>query len=96
MQRELDRATEKLRADIARLHALAPGGAPEHPVELASASQVEPDVELRRCGYCQGSLVCDEHEVTAHGGRRLRRARATCRGCHARWTFFYAVGGLIN
>lgn len=94
--RELDRATGKLREDLVKLHTLSAGGSPDQPIALASASQVEPDAELRRCAFCKGALAVKEHEVAEHGGRRLRRAVTICRGCHAEWVFFYSIGTLLS
>ena len=90
-RRSLDRDTEKLRRDLARLYAAEADSSPERPRQIASASQVEPDASSRACPYCEGQLRVDTHEMATFRGRSLRVARLVCRSCHARWNRYYRL-----
>jgi hypothetical protein len=75
------RAQEKLARDRERLARLEPGGTPERPIDLESASQVEVHARALRCLRCDGDLRLDEHLAPAVHGQRLRLARVSCPRC---------------
>ena len=71
-RREADRGAKNDRGLIERVYALERGGAPDRPIELVSASEVEPDAMSRTCPYCGGEPRLVEHTVSEHAGRRIR------------------------
>jgi hypothetical protein len=77
-------AAEKLAHDRERLAAREAGGTPAHPVELESASQVEPHALSLACLRCNGPNRLDEHAAVSVDGARLRVARLRCSRCGAR------------
>jgi ribosomal protein S27AE len=81
-ERRLDeRAQEKLARDREKLAHLEPGGSPERPVPLDSASQVEVHARSLTCTRCGSDLRLDEHAALTMGDQRLRVARLTCPRC---------------
>lgn len=83
-RRERERALEKLARDRARLAALEPGGSAERPIELESASQVEPHARSLRCTRCEAEMRVEEHVARTVGEHRLRLARLVCPRCGTR------------
>jgi len=67
-------------AKLARLEA---GGSPDHPIELESASLVEPHATSLPCARCGGTLRLDEHTAEIIEGSRLRVVRLHCFQCNA-------------
>ena len=97
VRREADREAEKLRRDVSKLVELSPGGSPERPVQLASASQVEVEALAGPCPFCGERLRLEgPHEVESHGGERLRVARLVCGACRARLSRYYRLGATLN
>ena len=75
------RALEKLARDRDRLARLEPGGTPERPLELESASQVEPHALATACNHCEGPNRLEEHAAQTVRGEMLRVARLACGRC---------------
>jgi len=90
-RRQLERDTAKLTRDRERLAMLEPGGAAERPLEVDSASQVEPEARSQRCLRCEGELVIDEHAAQTVGNDRLRVARLACPRCGARRALWFRL-----
>ncbi len=91
-RRQRDRALAKLADGKERLARLEPGGAPERPIPVESASQVEPHARTLTCARCDGPLRVDEHAAEIVDGARLRVARATCSRCGARRDVWFSLG----
>jgi len=90
-RREALRNQERLGRDRERLFAREPGGSPEHPLELDSASVVEVRAKASRCPRCGGEHVVEEHRAVEHGGARLREARLVCRTCGSRRSMWFRL-----
>lgn len=60
------------------LAALSPGGSPERPIKVSSASVVEIRTAALQCPLCRGTYRIEEHVAPASG---LRRVDVTCRHC---------------
>lgn len=88
-----DRAAEKLGRDLDRLALLSPGGGPDRPIRLDSASQVEVTARGTPCHRCQGALRVEEHAAETVGGARLRVARVRCAVCGARRDIWFQLAG---
>jgi RNase P subunit RPR2 len=80
-RREAARATEKLGRAREVLARLEPGGAAARPIEVQSASQIEPHATALPCLRCDGSLRLDEHAAVTLGGDRLRLVKLHCALC---------------
>ncbi len=80
-RRAIERELGKLDQARERAAALEPGGAPERPIEVGSASLVEPIALGKRCHHCDGVLRLVEHDAPFVGGLRLRRVQSKCVSC---------------
>jgi hypothetical protein len=83
-RRERERALDKLARDRDRLARLEPGGSPERPVVLVSASQVEVHARSLRCTRCEAELRIEEHVAREVAGQRLRLVKMMCPRCGTR------------
>jgi hypothetical protein len=86
-RRELARQAVKDAKDRERLARLAPGGTPERPIEVVSASLVDVQARSMRCPLCSGTLRLDEHAAE----RGLRVARVTCTMCLAPRAIWFRI-----
>jgi hypothetical protein len=78
-----ERAAERL-ADVgAKLARLEAGGSPENPIELGSASLVEPTATGIPCARCGGHLRVDDHTAEKINGALTRVVHAHCYECGA-------------
>ncbi|HTB77038.1 MAG TPA: hypothetical protein VK762_27525 [Polyangiaceae bacterium] len=82
-RRSLQRATDKLSRDRQRLAYLEPGGTSARPIEVESASQVEPHALALSCVRCAGPNRLEEHAAVVVDGERLRVAKLACTRCGA-------------
>ncbi len=89
-RREAARAAEKLASQRQKLATLEPGGAPDRPLEVATASVIETHAKsfaCLRCGELGGRI--EDHDAREIDGRRLRVVRTACPQCGAaRLTYF--------
>jgi hypothetical protein len=91
-QRRADeRASARLARDRERLAALEPGGDPSRPLDVESASQVEPHALGLACLRCDGAYRLEEHAAVSLHGDRLRVARLRCARCGARRDMWFRV-----
>ena len=97
-RREAERDARKLAEARRKLAALEAGGSPERPVEVVSASTIEPQAQSTACVVCDApSMRIDEHVVETHGasadgGRRLRVVRVRCPRCGDRREIYFRIG----
>jgi hypothetical protein len=90
-RRAQTRALEKLANQRQKLAGLETGGAPDHPLDVESASQVEVHARSLRCVRCDGSCRVDEHLAETIDGERLRVARLVCLACGARRSVYFRI-----
>ncbi|MDC0743499.1 hypothetical protein [Polyangium mundeleinium] len=96
-RREAERAAVKLVRDRERLASLEPGGSPERPIAITSASEVEVAARGMPCVHCSGEVRVDEHLAETVGTSRLRIARVVCPACGVRRSIYFRLGaGLPN
>jgi hypothetical protein len=92
-ERTLRRADERARSSLAedreRLFQLEPGGKPNRPIEVGSASVVETHALSMPCPRCDGSHELIEHVALTVDGVRLREVRLKCRQCGSRRSVFF-------
>ena len=63
VRRELERTKSKLARVKESLEDLEVGGSPDRPLEVESASQVEPHARSMHCPVCDEPYRVDEHEA---------------------------------
>ncbi|HVH44284.1 MAG TPA: hypothetical protein VM925_18155 [Labilithrix sp.] len=85
-RREAERAGVKLAEARLELASLEAGGSAARPIEVISASVVEPHAAALECAACGGSTRVEEHSAAtiADGAgtpRPLRVARVRCTRC---------------
>lgn len=92
-RREQERAAEKLAEARTKLARLEPGGAPDRPIEVTSASVIEVHATSLPCLACeaQGARV-DAHDAITHDGRSLRHVRLRCARCGTRRDLYFRIG----
>lgn len=90
-RREAERAAEKLGRARETLARLEPGGAAPRPVEVESASQIEPHALALPCLRCDGALRLDEHAAVTVGGERLRIVKLRCSRCGTRREVWFRI-----
>jgi hypothetical protein len=90
-RRERERAAQKLARDRERLARLDAGGAPERPIELASASQVEVHARSLGCARCGGEARVTAHEAHVVRAQSLRLVRLACPACGARREVWFRI-----
>ncbi len=96
-RREAERRAKSLREDQKRLALLEPGGNPDRPLEVESASLVEPIAEKLGCIHCDGHLRTDSHDAEAVDGQLLRRVQLHCARCDTpRTAWVRVVGPSLN
>lgn len=97
VRRALGRAHIALVKDLERVARLAPGGAPDRPLDVEAPSQVEPIAEAQACPLCEGALKLENHAAETHDGARLRVAHVRCTSCGvARAYYFRLTGSTLN
>ena len=66
---------------VEKLGTQLPGGAPERPLCVTSASVVEVRARAARCLVCDGELELRAHRAQPEGAGDLRQVELSCRGC---------------
>jgi len=96
-RRESERKLERLSLDRERLASYEKGGAPERPIEVESASEVEVIARGVRCVHCATVVGVEEHLAETISGQRLRIARVRCPACGGRRSIYFRLSaGLLN
>jgi hypothetical protein len=93
-RRQAARDAAKLARTKMRLAAMEPGGAPDRPLEVATASLVEPRAASLPCAACGADGVrVEEHTATTTADeRRLRVAHVRCPRCGAAREIYFRIG----
>ena len=99
-RREAERGAVKLAEARLKLAALEAGGSPERPIEVTSASIVEPHAAGLGCAACGGSTRVEEHSaitVTDASGapRALRVARVRCTRCGVQRDIYFRLEKML-
>jgi DNA-directed RNA polymerase subunit M/transcription elongation factor TFIIS len=84
------------------LAALEPGGAPDRPIEVTSASTIEPHATSMICAACGNSGVRVEEHVALtieatdrEPARRLRVVHVLCPRCGTRRGVYFRIGTVL-
>jgi hypothetical protein len=95
VQRKLERLKERLVDARHKLATIEQGGASDYPIEVESASLVEPRSESLACSRCEGHMSCTEHSAEQVDGEILRVARLICRACGDRRDVYFRVSPVL-
>lgn len=101
IRREVERAAVKLAKSRVALAEIEPGGAPERPIEVVSASAVEAHARGLPCAACGAvGLRVEEHAAVAFDdaagrSRILRIARVYCPECGLRREIYFRIGSAL-
>ena len=90
-RRALARSAARLARGREKLASLEAGGSPERPIEVESASQIEPHALALTCLRCDGPNRLEEHAAESVDGERLRVVRMTCARCAARRAVWFRI-----
>lgn len=84
-------ADDKLARAKRKLLDLEPGGTEAHPLEVSTASVIEPKARSVRCPRCDEPFQLESH--VAHGDERgrLREVRLECRLCGERRSMWFRI-----
>jgi ribosomal protein S27AE len=94
-RRAAERALDKLTHDRERLARMEPGGTPEHPIDVVSASLVDVRAKALRCPRCDVPMQLEDHTAETVEGARLRVARLKCARCGATRTAYFRVASAM-
>jgi hypothetical protein len=90
-RREQERTLLKV---VKRTESLAdklPGGSPENPIEVTSASVVETRARAARCIQCDGEFDLRGDRASSTPRGVLRAIDVSCRQCHTPRTLWFRV-----
>ena len=90
-RRALARSTVRLARGRERLASLEAGGSPDRPIDVESASQIEPHALALTCLRCEGPNRLEEHAAETVDGERLRVVRMVCARCAARRNLWFRI-----
>jgi hypothetical protein len=91
-RREATRAAAQLARDRERVFQMSPGGRPDAPIDVSSASVVEVRASALPCPRCGGEQVVEEHAAVAGpDGARLRQVRLRCRRCSSKRALWFRL-----
>lgn len=93
-RRLAEREAAKLARARMKLAAMEHGGAQDRPIEVTSASTVEPHAASLPCAGCgETGVRVEEHvAITTDDERRLRVAHVRCPRCGARRSIYFRIG----
>jgi hypothetical protein len=90
-RRAATRDAEKLAESRQKLARLEAGGVPDRPIEVESASQIEPHATATRCLRCDGANRLVDHAAETIDGVRLRAAKMACVQCGTTRTIWFRI-----
>jgi len=90
-RREAERASRKLGDAREKLFRLEPGGSPERPIEIPTASVVESRARALGCARCGGQTTIEDHAAVVVEAGARRRVRVRCPACRASFDVWLAV-----
>jgi hypothetical protein len=77
--------------DRERLALLEAGGTPAHPIDVVSASLVEPRARSLPCLACGAAVRLIDHDAKTIDGVLLRVTRTECPMCEQSRTSYFAI-----
>jgi len=96
-RRAADEARRRLENKLVRLAEELPGGSPERPLSVVSASVIEVRAKALPCHVCQGELELTAHVAAGSAADPLRCVELSCRNCRRiRRAYFRVARPLSN
>lgn len=91
---------KQLEADARALAIARPGGTADRPIEVVSASQIEPRAEREPCPTCGGRFHVETHEVQTIGANApdaetVRHVVCRCGTCGTARTTWFRVQNVL-
>jgi hypothetical protein len=86
-KRVQERRLAKLTRDQEKLARIEPGGGPDRPIGVTSASVIEPEVRAKPCPLCAAPLQVEEHAAVDE----LRVVHALCARCGVRRSIYFQI-----
>lgn len=90
-RRTAERAAVKGAKERLALATKLPGGSPEAPLRVSTASLVEPTALSEPCVVCGAPMLLVDHEARVVGGTSLRIVTAKCRDCGTRRSIYLEI-----
>lgn len=90
-RRERERQLQKAVREREKLARALPGGTPERPIDVPSASVVEVQAKSQKCPLCGGELRVEEHAAKPIAGELLRVVRVRCFQCGVPRELFFRL-----
>ena len=87
-KRAAERAARDLVRDREKLAAMLPGGTRARPIEVGSASVVEPRINSLACPQCEGPYRVLDHRSAASG---IREVDVRCTNCSTPRTLWFRL-----
>jgi hypothetical protein len=84
-------ADDKFARAKRKLLDLEPGGSEAHPLEVATASVVEPKAKSVLCPRCDEPFQLENHVAHGEDRGRLREAQLECRLCGERRSMWFRI-----
>jgi hypothetical protein len=99
-RREAQRAAVKLAEGRLKLASVEDGGSPERPIDVTSASVVEPHAAGLGCAACGGSTRVEQHsavtvEAASGVSHSLRVARVRCTRCGVERDIYFRLRAML-
>ncbi|HEX2658531.1 MAG TPA: hypothetical protein VHU40_09670 [Polyangia bacterium] len=96
-RRAAEEARRRLETKLGRLAEALPGGSPERPLQVVSASVIEVRAKALPCLVCQGELELTAHTAAGSAADPLRCVELLCRSCRrTRRAWFRVARPLAN
>lgn len=90
-RRARERARDKLADAREKLWRLELGGSASRPLDIASASVIEPRTRSEACLRCGAAVRSADHRAETIDDRRLRVVTTTCAVCGATRTWYFRL-----
>jgi endogenous inhibitor of DNA gyrase (YacG/DUF329 family) len=95
-RREAARDAAKIARVRMKLAVLEAGGGPDRPIEVTSASIIEPHASSMPCAACGNPAVrVEEHVAQTIETRRLRVVHVVCPRCGTRREVYFRIGTVL-
>jgi hypothetical protein len=89
--REVNRADAKLVRAKSKLIDLEPGGTEARPLDVTTASLIEPKAKSVDCPRCDAPFSLESHEAHADGHNRLRETKLRCKLCGMQRSLWFRI-----
>lgn len=96
LRRELEREQERLVRAKEALALLSDGGTAARPIEVESASQIEPHARAMECFACGDHYRVLEHQALHEGARAIRLVTVVSPQCGRQRRVYFAIAPALS